>query len=229
MTRSRKPSAPGAQKHRRKKTDGPPEFLAHEVVVATALELLDEEGLDRFSMRRLADRLGVTTMAAYYLFESKGELLASVYQHAFAERPFPEPGGTWLEEALRIAHWIRAGYLAHPTMVALRNRVDWPTPAAVLVAERWLAVLQRAGLSGPALAQAYYASTAAVLGIAEQEALNPRRPVAKDIREAVARAPLLSEALPRLEGIDRKVIFERSIELLLVGLVDRAGTRSQVE
>ena len=49
--------------------------LSRERVVATALELLDEEGLAKLSMRRLGERLGVRAMSLYRYVANKEELL----------------------------------------------------------------------------------------------------------------------------------------------------------
>jgi len=40
--------------------------LSRERIVATALDLLDREGLGSLSMRRLAETLGVGTMSIYH-------------------------------------------------------------------------------------------------------------------------------------------------------------------
>lgn len=55
-------------------------------IVAVARELLEEEGLDSFSMRRLADRLGVRTPVIYKYFASKGALVAALISVGFEEQ-----------------------------------------------------------------------------------------------------------------------------------------------
>jgi AcrR family transcriptional regulator len=49
--------------------------LTRAEIAQAALEMVDRDGVDRFSMRRLADSLGVTTMAVYHHFENKAEIL----------------------------------------------------------------------------------------------------------------------------------------------------------
>ena len=197
----------------------PSKFLEPDPVVRTALALLDRDGLDAFSMRRLAAELGVSSMAAYYHFPSKASLLAEVYQHAFSERPVPEPGGPWLEEALALAHWIRDGFLAHPVAVTLRNHVPWPTPGSVQIAERWLDVLRRAGFEDAGLARAYHTVVAAILGLAEQEATAATRPLSKDFDRAIEKAPSLKAVLPALQQVDRRDAFENALRILFSGLL----------
>jgi AcrR family transcriptional regulator len=58
---------------------------AREIVTA-ARQLLEDEGLDSFSMRRLADRLGVRTPVIYKHFASKGALVAALISVGFEEQ-----------------------------------------------------------------------------------------------------------------------------------------------
>jgi len=55
-------------------------------IVTVARQLLEEEGLDSFSMRRLADRLGVRTPVIYKYFASKGALVAALISVGFEEQ-----------------------------------------------------------------------------------------------------------------------------------------------
>jgi len=55
-------------------------------IVTTARRLLEEEGLDSFSMRRLADRLGVRAPVIYKHFPSKSALVAALISVGFEEQ-----------------------------------------------------------------------------------------------------------------------------------------------
>lgn len=55
-------------------------------IVTVARQLLEEEGLDSFSMRRLADRLGVRTPVIYKYFASKSALVAALISVGFEEQ-----------------------------------------------------------------------------------------------------------------------------------------------
>ncbi len=71
--------------------------LERQGIVAAALVLLDEVGLDGLSVRRLATELGVKSPALYWHFESKQQLLddlAEVVQRAAPHEP-PAAGQTW--------------------------------------------------------------------------------------------------------------------------------------
>ena len=55
-------------------------------IVTVARQLLEEEGLDSFSMRRLADRLGVRAPVIYKHFASKSALMAALISVGFEEQ-----------------------------------------------------------------------------------------------------------------------------------------------
>ena len=61
-------------------TEQPREQLSQERIIAAALELVDEHGLEGLSMRALGRRLGVEAMALYHYFPSKAALLEAVGQ-----------------------------------------------------------------------------------------------------------------------------------------------------
>ncbi|MDA0660755.1 MAG: TetR/AcrR family transcriptional regulator [Planctomycetota bacterium] len=54
-------------------------------ILQSATELLVEQGLERFSMRKLAERIGYTATAIYFHFSDKEALLGAVLDHRFRE------------------------------------------------------------------------------------------------------------------------------------------------
>src|SRR5215472_513793 len=81
--------------------------LDRERLVRVALELLDEVGLDELSMRRLAERLGVTAAALYWYVRDKHELLGLLADAISAEMPLPNPSGDWRAEIETLARGAR--------------------------------------------------------------------------------------------------------------------------
>lgn len=85
--------------------------------MARALELADAEGIEAVTIRRLAQRLGVTPMALYWHFKNKDELLVGMFDAVFAQlADAPDPGDSWrrglramvtaLVEVMRRHRWI---------------------------------------------------------------------------------------------------------------------------
>ncbi|MFY4722801.1 TetR/AcrR family transcriptional regulator C-terminal domain-containing protein [Streptomyces sp. LaBMicrA B280] len=72
--------------------------MNRETVVAEALDLLDDVGLENVSTRQLAKRLGVEQPSLYYHFKTKKDLLAAMAEAAMAPHAraaLPEPGDDW--------------------------------------------------------------------------------------------------------------------------------------
>jgi AcrR family transcriptional regulator len=80
--------------------------LSLERVVASGIELADAEGLGAVSMKRVAERLGFTTMSLYRYVTSKDDLLLLMHDTAAQPAPgFELPAGDW---RAKLAHWTRA-------------------------------------------------------------------------------------------------------------------------
>jgi AcrR family transcriptional regulator len=92
--------------------DGRP-ALDREQVVRVALLLLDEEGLEGLSMRRLAQRLGVTAASLYWHVRDKDELLSLVADAISEEVPLPDPARPWREQLEALAWSYRRVLLGH--------------------------------------------------------------------------------------------------------------------
>lgn len=121
--------------------------LSPELIVARALELVDRDGLDALSMRKLADALGVDPMSIYHHVPNKDALLRSVVEAVFEEMPQSSAVGDWTERVRSWAEAYRAVAAAHPNLV-LRIVSD---PAAVALAatkvnESLFSALAAAGL-----------------------------------------------------------------------------------
>jgi AcrR family transcriptional regulator len=91
-------------------TRGPKPGLSLREIVRAAIELVDREGLAALSMRRVAERLGFTTMSLYRHVPGKDELLDVMYDTALGDPPAHEPGADWRTE---LARWARANFAGH--------------------------------------------------------------------------------------------------------------------
>ena len=83
-------------------------------IIREALALLDERGLDRLSMRALADRLGVKASAIYWHVAHKAELINLMTQSFYLRANQAAPkGGDWREWLLGFGHALHAILLSH--------------------------------------------------------------------------------------------------------------------
>ncbi|MFD3579747.1 TetR/AcrR family transcriptional regulator [Streptomyces sp. NPDC058644] len=148
--------------------------LSRERVLATALEVVDRDGLSGLSMRKLGAELGVEAMALYRYASSKGDLLDGLVEAFCQELESDldaEPrAADWKGELHRIALATHRVALRHPNMVPLlaTRLLSTPLarrPAAVLRSdERVLALLHDAGLGGRRVVELHRAFTAWLLG-----------------------------------------------------------------
>ncbi len=121
--------------------------LSRDVLAATALEIVDGEGLAQLSMRRLAARLGVDPMAAYRHLPNKEALLDAVVDAVLREVTVPaRAADTAPQEQLRaVAQAILTTIAAHPHAAPLLAERAWTTPAGYALTETILEVAEDLG------------------------------------------------------------------------------------
>ena len=79
--------------------------LTREEIVQTAVRIADADGLPLVTMRRVADALGVSTMALYRHVPNKGDLTLRMADSVFAGVPLPEiPMANWRQRLDAVAH-----------------------------------------------------------------------------------------------------------------------------
>lgn len=131
------------------------EPLTRQRVLEAALSLIDQEGLEGFSMRKLGARLGVEAMALYNHVENKRALFDGVIEVLIAEGLSPEQHQeTPREELWAFAHAFRDVLRAHPHVLPLVATSPLRTKASLVLLDRLLATIHRTQITG---VQAIYA------------------------------------------------------------------------
>jgi AcrR family transcriptional regulator len=205
--------------------------LGREEIARAALEMLDEEGIDALSMRRLADRLGVGTMTLYGYFRSKEELLDAAVGAAVAEFRFTPAAGGFRERARAHIAAVREVLERHPALPELRGRQPILQAAAFRMSEPGMRILLDAGFPPGEAARAFRLLFVYVFG----STLFAREPSPEQRR--LARAALLSlpeaefpSMLATAEGMVAALggpeQFEFGLEVILDGLEARAARHS---
>ncbi|MCM1945142.1 TetR/AcrR family transcriptional regulator C-terminal domain-containing protein [Streptomyces sp. G2] len=203
--------------------------LSRERVLATALELVDREGLSALSMRRTGAELGVEAMALYRYAAGKEALLDGLVEALYTEleerlAASPEEPD-WRAELHRIAAETHRVALAHPHVAPLLATRMLAVPLArrplpvLRDHERILALLGRAGLDEEATVTAFRAVTAWVLG----HVLDDLRPMVDNPEESdpafrlgLHRMPV--RELPRLRAAAPALARGGAPESLATGL-----------
>jgi AcrR family transcriptional regulator len=123
--------------------------LSRETLVRAAVELLDVEGLEHVSMRRVAAELGVTVGALYWYVATKDELLELVLDEVLGEARAPDVPGEWRAALAAHAERMRQVLLRHPWALPLLSRLPNIGPNAVALAEAAIGIAARAGFPDP--------------------------------------------------------------------------------
>jgi AcrR family transcriptional regulator len=149
---------------------GRPARIDRAQVLAAALALADELGLEALTMARLAERLGVTPMALYRHVANKAGLLDGVVELLLTEFPPPPEELSWPDRLTMLAGHIRASARRHPTVFPLLLQRPAATPEALRTRDAVYQALGEAGVPENRVAQVERLVSTAVLGFAVSEA-----------------------------------------------------------
>ncbi|MBB5934181.1 TetR/AcrR family transcriptional regulator C-terminal domain-containing protein [Streptomyces zagrosensis] len=154
---------------RRSSRGEPP--LTRARIVEAAVALLDEEGIERLTMRRLAERLTVMAPSLYWHVDTKDDVIDLAVDAIFGEVP-PATGHAshWRDDVSAVLTAWRAALLRHPWAAAVPARRR-PTIGPNFLA--WMEILQatlvRAGFTEKSLSAATWALYNHVMGSAASE------------------------------------------------------------
>lgn len=188
-------------------------------IAAAGLAVADERGASEFTMRAVAEKLGVTPMALYHHVADKKALVSLVADEVVKEGPLPAPTGDWLEDVWQIARWLREITHAHPAVPRLRRIHQVWTASMLPITEYWFSLWQQSGLPFDDAMLAGSTTSMAILGLVEEEQLFTEMD-APD-QETLARTPNASVAFQRKH--DRDAEFELVVRSLMEGILARLG------
>lgn len=145
--------------------------LSRARIVGATVALLDEEGVERLTMRRLAERLGVVAPSLYWHVDTKDDLIDLAVDAIFGEVPPAAPDATqWRAGVTAVVSAWRAALLRHPWAAAVpARRRPAIGPNFLAQMERLQATLVAAGFTGLGLSAATWALYNHVLGSASTE------------------------------------------------------------
>jgi AcrR family transcriptional regulator len=171
--------------------------LSRERICAEALALVDQEGLDALSMRRLGARLGVEAMSLYNHVRNKAELLDALHAAVLGGLDPHVSGDGWRPLLGGMARALHTALLAHPHVLPLFTTRPVTAPEALATIERIGAAFQRANYTPTEIEQGIYVVGMFTIGHAIFDANAP----AEDERRRAAVFHFGLEAL--LDGIER--------------------------
>lgn len=132
------------QKPKRRRAGKEP--LSRDRIVTAAIEILDRDGLDAVSTRRVAEALGTGSASLYAHVASRDELIELMVDRIAGDIEVPEPDPEhWQEQLKTYARNALRVWAAHSD-IALASLAVIPTgPNRLRLADRVLAILLAAG------------------------------------------------------------------------------------
>lgn len=145
-------------------TDRTREPLSRDRVLEAALAMVDVDGLDALSMRKLGQALGVEAMSLYNHVDNKDDLISGIVDRVAAEFTLPDPAGHWREELGRAATSAHESLRNHPWAGFLMMTPDHVGPHRLGFMDAILSVLASSGASAEMVHYAFHALDAHIVG-----------------------------------------------------------------
>ena len=126
---------------------GPRQRVSVDEVVRSAIAVADEDGLPAFSMRRVADRLGLKLMSIYTYVPGHSELIGLMVDEVIGESGHPPHEGTVRQRMAGIARHRWDEYHRHPWLLQVDDSRPWLGPNSCDRYEWELAAIEGAGFT----------------------------------------------------------------------------------
>lgn len=200
--------------------------LTRERILAAALRLADEKGLDAVSMRNVGDALKVEAMSLYRHVASKDDLLDGIVDLVMTEYDLPAADENWRAAIRKSAISAHAALRRHPWAGSVMESRLTPGPARLRYLDAVVGVLRRAGFPMPQVALAFMAIDSHIYGFTLQELALPfnresmPEVAATFVEQVPAEYPNL-RAMAELAAGGTDVVgvdFEFGLDLILDGL-----------
>ena len=213
--------------------------ITREVVLAAALDIVDRDGADALSMRRLAHALGRDPMILYRHTTNKAAVLDGVAETVLAQLHVNPADPDWQAQLRTVARSYRALALAHPRVMPLLVTRPLATPlglrprGTLRPLEDILILLTQAGFTAPQALHIYRA----LFGFLNGHVLNELQELVDNpdetddlLRLGLHRLPptefpLLRSLAPVLAQYDGAAELERGLDILFTGLATELTPR----
>jgi len=213
--------------------------ISREAIVNAALAILETDGADGLSMRKVGAACGMRGPSLYWHFQNKDELLDEMVDSALAGVDVGDPAQPWIDQVATIARSLRDVLRAHPGLASIVPTRLALGPHALDKIEAGIAAGRRAGLSRRQAGAAYFAVTTFVVGFVLQEhamlaqlgAADPNAPAKRQVIDRVrslpaAEYPNLLEMADEIGDLRVDDLFEFCLRSLLDGLRAQTSGRA---
>jgi AcrR family transcriptional regulator len=196
--------------------------LSRDKIVDAALVLLERDGMQGLSMRKLAQELDAGAATLYWHVGDKEELLNLLLDRIVGENEIPDPDPErWREQVKELARGTRRLLKSRRDAAQLSMGRIPSGPNSLPVLERYLAVLAAGALPARAISYAADMFSLYVGAFAFEESMPP--PDVERMSAALSSLspeefPLMTSLAADLMAGDADERFEWAIELLVRGL-----------
>jgi TetR/AcrR family tetracycline transcriptional repressor len=143
---------------------GRPQRLSSGQVVTAARQVAASEGIERLTMRRLADDLGVMPNALYTYFPDKAAILDAVLDDLLGDVERPSRRSSWRNALVSLMSSYRRLLLTQPGLIALTVSRPMYGPNALRLREDMLTLLRQGDLDNADAVSAFLALFAYTTG-----------------------------------------------------------------
>lgn len=126
---------------------GPKQRVSVDDVVGAAIAIADADGLAAFSMRKVADRLGLGVMSIYTYVPGRSELIGLMIDEVAGEAELRPHRGTLRERVRGVADQLWDEYHRHPWLLRVENWRPWIGPHGSARYEWQLAAIEGVGFT----------------------------------------------------------------------------------
>lgn len=194
--------------------------LTREAIASAALAIVDQDGLEGLSMRRLGADLGVEAMALYHHFRNKGEVLDAVMERLLDEIEWPERGAATPAARLKkVFASYRQLAVRHPRAFILLVNRRFNTDRSFDLYERILEAMADLGLDAALSARyfrmfGYYMNGAGLAEVASRAAAPDATPVRLESFQEGARYPHVAAVVRHLRVAKLDAIYDFGLEMI---------------
>ncbi len=130
--------------------------LTNDMILAESLRLLDEDGIEGFSLPKLGRALGADQTAVYRHFASKDDIVLALADRLIEEAMTGfEPQECWVDTLIEMAGRLRRTYLAHPAAASNCSYRTTQGPAEIRTVDIIIGAMFKAGFEGAEAALMY--------------------------------------------------------------------------
>jgi AcrR family transcriptional regulator len=211
--------------------------LTIDAIAAAGLRVVDDEGLDAMTMRRVAQELGTGAASLYAYVDNKDRLLELVVDRALSELDPPAADGPWQEQLKAGLRDLRTLFSRHRDL-ARASFARIPLGENAMTASEWMiATLRKGELPTKVIAYACDLLPLYVTAIAYEESVYAGEQISHEqMLEYVGQMRSYFESLPQSRfpnvvafaaaltaGSDDDERFEFGLDVLIAGLAAMAG------